>query len=880
MLDHWPLIGREDEFREVNRLLAHDAVRGVVLAGKPGVGKSRLARDAARSAGEAGWVVRSAAATTTSRAVPLGVFAQWAAGSEDSPSALARRISEVLTSEAQPGRLLLLVDDVHLLDDLSALVVHHLVYSGAAKVIATVRAGQTAPAAVSALWKDGLVARRDVEPLTRDEVGRFVAAAFAAPPDRHCLDQLWRLTHGNVLYLQQLCHHEFSAGRLAARDGAVCWQAGAAISESLAELVDAQIGAIPDDVRDVVDLVAVANPIDWDSLRLNASQDAIEAAEQRELVRTSGDEVHIGHPMYAEVRLLRCGPTRLRRLRGQIAQAMKDNDVAARTLKRGLLWLESDLPPEPDVLMAAATAATSLLDFETAERLYSSAAGAGAGAQAHVPLALSLLMRQRGERAMEVLDELEADSVDQSTLVNDVVMRASNLLWSSQSPEASRQVIDDALVTAEGPRRHQLLVFRANQLALAARPADVLDATAQVDYDQLDPYGTTMGLSAETMAFGELGQTDAAVAKADQSTQVIASTDQVTLIHLPLAEYHTFALAAAGRIGAAVDVANRHVRIQQSGPPGARMVATAILGMAELAAGDLTAALTHLPARLDGDGAAESLHAASSFHRFHLLRAQALARTGDALAAESALETALAHRHRAYVYIRPTELLTEAWLAAARQRLTEARRLARTAAEIALEQGQFAREVWCLQTAAHFDDVDVVDRLAELVSMVEGPRAATVLRYATALGADDGDELVAVSEAFETMGDLLAAADAAGQAATSHRRAGRVGSAMTAASRSHRLAADCGGATSPAIAAALFTLPFTNREREVAALVARGMSNRDIAEAVSLSVRTVESHVYRACTKAGVTGRSGLAEVMRGGRAESSSPDWSFAALD
>jgi hypothetical protein len=49
-----------------------------------------------------------------------------------------------------------------------------------------------------------------------------------------------------------------------------------------------------------------------------------------------------------------------------------------------------------------------------------------------------------------------------------------------------------------------------------------------------------------------------------------------------------------------------------------------------------------------------------------LLRAQALARSGDVDAAEHALATARAHRHPAYVYVQSTELLTEAWLAAAR----------------------------------------------------------------------------------------------------------------------------------------------------------------------------------------------------------------------
>jgi hypothetical protein len=45
--------------------------------------------------------------------------------------------------------------------------------------------------------------------------------------------------------------------------------------------------------------------------------------------------------------------------------------------------------------------------------------------------------------------------------------------------------------------------------------------------------------------------------------------------------------------------------------------------------------------------------------------------------------------------------------------------------------------------------------------------------------------------------------------------------------------------------------------------VAQGLSNREIAEAVSLSVRTVESHICRASTKAWGHGHSVLAEMMR-----------------
>jgi DNA-binding NarL/FixJ family response regulator len=856
------MIGRDHEIGEITQALADDAVRGVALSGKAGVGKSRLAREAVAAAAAAGWTVRTIAATATSSSIPLGAFSSWTDDIESAPFVLVRRVVEALTDGTHPGRLVVFVDDAHLLDDLSSLVLHQLVHSQAAAVILTIRTGEAAPAAVIALCKDGLLRRCELEPLTRSEIDLLLAATLGAAADQQCADKLWHLTRGNVLFVRRLVEQEYRAGRMAAQQGVIRWLGDTVISGSLAELVDAQIGAIPGQVRDVVDLVALSEPVDWHCLRLIVDQDAIEDAEQRGLIRMSGGEVYIGHPLYGEVRLNRCGSLRLSRLRGQIATAMKDGGGAAKVVKRGLLWLKSDLPPEPDVLLSAATAASSLLDFETAERLFTAAAATGIGAQARIPLAFSLFMMHKGELALEVLEGVEVDEATESAFINDVVMRASNLLWGMRSPERARRLIDNVLKTARGVRRLQLLVFRASQLAFGARPLEVLATMADVDYQDLDQYGATVGYTAESMAYGELGQPDQAAAKAIEGYQALMLTEQGKFLRQPLTEFHTFALVAAGRIAEAIEVAERNLVEQREEPAAVRAVASETLGMVMLAAGDLDTALRHLPAEI-GAETASSFNVVNSFHRFCLLRAQALARCGDADGAARALAVAIAHRHPAYVYVTSTELLTEAWLAAVRSRPTAARRLARRAAEFAREHDQLAREVWCLQTAVQFDDTDASERLEELAVLVQGPRAAVAARYAAALSADDAGQLDRASAEFEAMGDLLAAADAAGQAATSHRRAGRTGGAMTAAARTYRLATVCGSATTPAIKAAAFATPFSNREREIAILAAQGLSNREIAQAVSLSVRTVESHIYHASSKAGVSGRAALAELMR-----------------
>jgi DNA-binding NarL/FixJ family response regulator len=54
----------------------------------------------------------------------------------------------------------------------------------------------------------------------------------------------------------------------------------------------------------------------------------------------------------------------------------------------------------------------------------------------------------------------------------------------------------------------------------------------------------------------------------------------------------------------------------------------------------------------------------------------------------------------------------------------------------------------------------------------------------------------------------------------------------------------------------------TSREREIAALIAAGLSNREIAERLTVSVRTVEGHIYRASIKLDVTDRDELGKIV------------------
>ncbi|MGU3292055.1 LuxR C-terminal-related transcriptional regulator [Williamsia sp. M5A3_1d] len=864
MAQDWAVVGRESEISAVREVLERVDVRGIVLFGAAGVGKSCLAREVARRAGTDGWSVRTVSATSTSHGVPLGAFARWTDDRATTPAALVRRVAEAVIATVAAHRLLLVVDDAHLLDDLSALVVEHLVNCGVT-VLVTVRSGERAPAAITALWKERRVVRREVDVLSSEAVDAALESAFGAPPDRHCGQRFAELAQGNMLYVRQLADQEADAGNLRVADGMLRWEGRIEVRGSLAELVDTHIGALDETVRDIVDLVAVSEPVESRCVTALTEQSALEEAEQRGLIRMADGLVFVGHPLLAEIRRERCGSAKLRRLRGQVATSMGESRSAATLVKRGLLWIDSDLAPDRELLLAAATAANSMLDFDIADRLFAAAAEAGSGDGAYVSRALSLFMMSEGESADAVLAHAPAVGDVGSGFINDVVMRASNSLWTLRAPQEATRIVDDALRVETGERRQQLLVFRAVQYALAGRADAALDILTDVDTGALDSFGGAMVGLTECMAHSEFGQTDRVVSAAARASHAIAASEQGAHLRGPVTEIYASGLAMSGRVLDAVEVATRFHRSRYSRAAAMRPVAEQILGMAHYAAGDLTAALRHLPARFVAtDWAERGFLTVHSFARFHLLRAQALARTGDVEGAARALDTARELRHPAYQYYDSSELMAEAWIAAVTLRLDDARAAAAEAAATARALNQPVREICCLQISVQFDDVTVVERLDELATSIGTPRALAAARYAGALADDDATGLLAASDDLETMGDRLAAADAAAHASASHRRRGRDADGDSASARARRLAVECGGAISPALStiATGARPPLSRTERQIVGLVARDMSNRQIAESMSLSIRTVESHIYRAARKAGVTGRAGLRALV------------------
>jgi DNA-binding CsgD family transcriptional regulator len=327
-----------------------------------------------------------------------------------------------------------------------------------------------------------------------------------------------------------------------------------------------------------------------------------------------------------------------------------------------------------------------------------------------------------------------------------------------------------------------------------------------------------------------------------------------------ISDNHVRVLLLAGRIAEAREIANELCESSADLPGIAPLLSAAVAGRAALGAGNLDIACSQLrPAAelLSGSGAPAGVG-----YVYRLSYAIALAQRGLADQAANVLDALVKVRDASRSYLDYESALARAFVAAAQGCVTEAVGISLSQAEKARHEGQFATEVILLQTATQFGDISAAARLHELAAIVEGPRVAIAARFAAALADYDGTELSAISNEFESMGDIVAAMDTAAHAAAAFRRADMNGSALTCSARAEQLARRCGGASSPALLKASKPLPLTDRELEVATMIAQGLSTRLIAERLTLSVRTVEGHVYRAMAKTGAEDRDQLARMV------------------
>ena len=869
----WPLVGRSEEMGAIKAAIWASDAAGIVVYGAAGVGKSRIAREAFSAAESRGCECRWAVGTSSARAIPLGAFTSWAPSGVTDTVLLLRGVIESLTAAASGATVVVCVDDVHLLDELSIFVLHQIVQRGAAKVLLTVRDGDPINPAVQEIWTVGQFDRLDLQPLSLDETTALLSTTLDGPLDPGAAQRLSKLTRGNVLYLRNIVEQEVADGRIVRQDGYWRWLGDPVMPPGLVELIESRIGALPTPVGDVVDAVAVGEPIELAYLRRIADPVAIEEADTRGLITldpvVGGVEVRVAHPLYGEVRRRRAAPTRLRRLRGLVAAelaAADERDDIQVVVRRATLSLDSDLTPDLDLLVRAAHGAVWLADLPLADRLATAAVRAGAGPEPNFVRAHALSWLGRGNEADAVLAEIDTGELTDRERARLAFLRASNMLWALGDPARAKEIIDEASRTASPQARSYIDAFLTVYWFAMDEPEAAMHASKTLVLGDLPAVvGAEIAWVLAAIS-ADAGRTTEAVGVADAGYTAVARSFDAPHMRFNIADAHVSALLLAGRIADALDVAEG-VRRQAADLPGAaQLLGAAVAGAAALDAGRLHSARALLEQAAVGLSAT---HASGWGFRYHVPRATALAMCGSIVDAATAL-AALDKQRRPFRLLDYERSLARAWVAAGQGAVSEAIAVLLSAAERASAKGQFAVEVACLQTATQFGDHSGALRLRDLKAIVEGPRVGAAARFSAALSDGEAAELAAVSEEFERMGDLVAAVDAAAQAALTYRSQGLRGSALGCAARADALAEQCGGAWTPALSQAREPLPFTDREREIVMLIGEGLSNRAVAERLTLSVRTVESHIYRAMSKTGTTTRDELAAVLprRGQRTE------------
>ncbi|MFI1050144.1 LuxR C-terminal-related transcriptional regulator [Streptomyces griseoruber] len=869
-------MGREGELEEFTAASQDRTCRGFLVYGAAGVGKSRLAEECLERAAADGSRVGRATATAAAGAVPLGAIAHLLpAGVDlgDPVAGFAAVAAQLATGRGEPQRVLL-VDDLHLLDPASAVLLRQLMDAGAVRLIGTVRTGEPYGEAVAALTGGDAVRRVDLAVLDPGRTGELLAAALGRPVARHTVHELSAASGGNVLYLRELVLGALAAGDLT-EDGEI-WQLREGRlpgTARLAEVVGARLAGADPAGRPVLELLALCEPLPLADAESVAAPHAVAALERAGLIRVAQERrrttVSLAHPLYGEV--LRAGLPVLRRRALLLEQVARTEARGAR--RRGdplriATWrLAATGTADPALLTQAAVLARHAHDYARAVALLQAVPE-----DRHTTATRSLL----GDAFFEMGRWAEAETVlaradrladgERETLAVALV-RTTNLLWSNAPVAEALAANDAALARITRPVDRRKLKINEGFIRIAAGlPAQGLALLEDLETDVGDASDVDAWLRGAWMkpaGLALVGRTHEAVVWAERAHAGHRRVDERALASHPAFQRIplVLALTEAGRPAEARRAGESAYAELVAADSVVRVWLAVLLGRTEWLAGRPATARRWW---------AEAAALARTFDHAMALRLvlAGLAACAAVQGEPEAAETALAE-HRELATPEPgllsagEERLGEAWLLAAAGRLGEARSVLLAAARTARATGHVTGEALLLTDVARLGGArQVADRLTGLARVCDGELVPARAQLAHALAADRPERLLRAADACEAVGADLLAAEAATAAAAAWHRAREPRRAAAAARRAATAVARCEGARTPLLTTAGAAAPLTAREREVALLAAVGNASVDIARALTLSVRTVDNHLHRAYAKLGVTTRRELARTL------------------
>ncbi|MGW1617252.1 LuxR C-terminal-related transcriptional regulator [Streptomyces sp. NPDC002285] len=877
----WPLVGRELELEAFKRAWRVPRCQGVVIFGPAGVGKSRLAEDFLDRVAKKGWKSGRATATTAAAAVPLGAIAHLIPAGIDlsDPVKGFAAVARALAGPQGDRRWVVFVDDIHLLDAASAMLLRQLLDAGVVRLIGTARSGERISDAVAALTGEKAMYRIDLEALSLEQVDDLLQAVLGAPVGRRTLHELYNASGGNALYLRELVLGALAADAL--KGDRQIWElAEGALptTPQLAELIGARLVAADPAARPVLDLLALCEPLPLADAQTVAPPAVLADLEDRGLVQVFKDRrrtaLALAHPLYGEVLRARLPELRRRDLLLEQARRVEANGAKRREDSRQLAtWrLAATGAADPTLLSQAAVLARHAHDYAQVVSLLAAIPEFTRTTSNLLLLGEAYFELGKIEEGDATLAEAERSASREEEVLAVTVAHTFNLCWIGGRTNEAIAVNDAALTritTAAGTR-----VLEANEASMrtfSGQPmlglAVLEDLEESIDR-ALEVSGWLRSVMIKTVGLAMRGRTDEALRLAEQAYSANQAVGDHNAVPHPASQLvgHVLALSETGRLSEARQVGERafarltrpqSTQLFASVPPPhlLTMWIAYLLARTEWLSGHLTVARRWY---------AEAAALARAHHHVKPMRLILSGITAcAALLGDHQVAQATQSELREYANDGPfvgEDRLGEAWLHASQGRVAQARVVLLEAAQMARDTGHITSEALLVTDLARLGDArTAADRLADLAQAYDGVFAQARVRLAAAFAADAPDQLLAAADELESIGADLMAAESASAAAAAWRRAGQTRKATVANNRSQELASRCRGAHTPLLSIADAASVLTAREQEVALLAVAGLMSREIAENLHLSVRTVDNHLQHVYNKLGVETRRELA---------------------
>ena len=491
---------------------------GVVLIGPAGVGKTTLARAASHRLGATCWVT----ATASAAAVPFAAFAHLVTIPESGKTAAVLRAAREALADQ-----LLVVDDAHLLDRMSATLVYQLALGGTVRLIVTVAAGAPAPEVITALWHDGLLARIDVEPPGHEDA------------------------------------------RVTAQ-------------------VAAHIADLPADARRALEVLAVEDPLPLADLEAVAGAEAVAAARRLEVITVDDDMAHAAHPLFLDAMRAALGGPDLRRLRTELAAAPARCAGVVDRLRVAVRALDSDHEQPVQEVAAAAEEALRLGDLELSERLGRAAMARSGGLRAQLALAYALAWQGRGREADAVLAAVDVSGLAEDELLAWALPRAANQFWMLSEPERATAFLHTMCAKVSTPRAQTTLDALSATFAMnAGSPSRAMQIAGQVlASPAADDTAVGWAAAAAALSCARMGRFSDVDALADRAL----AAHHPGLLRFTSGYGQTTALMMAGELDRAHGLARRLTDYAELQQPG-RAIGEVLIADVLIARGDLSAAV-------------------------------------------------------------------------------------------------------------------------------------------------------------------------------------------------------------------------------------------------------------------------------------------------